>query len=73
MVTIRDIALKSGFSVSTVSKTLNGYSDVSEETRQIIIKTARELGYVPNAQARALKTNRTFILEFYLRMIKITD
>lgn len=62
MVTIRDIALKSGFSVSTVSKTLNGYSDVSEETRQIIIKTARELGYVPNAQARALKTNRTFIL-----------
>lgn len=62
MVTIRDIALKSGFSVSTVSKALNGYSDVSEETRQIIIKTARELGYVPNAQARALKTNRTFIL-----------
>lgn len=62
MVTIRDIALKSGFSVSTVSKTMNGYSDVSEETRQIIIKTARELGYVPNAQARALKTNRTFIL-----------
>lgn len=62
MANIRDISLKCGYSVSTVSKALNGYSDVSEKTRQIIIKTARECGYIPNAYARALKTNRTFNL-----------
>lgn len=60
MVNIRDISLKCGFSVSTVSKALNGYSDVSEKTRQLVLETAKELGYVPNANARALKTNRTF-------------
>jgi len=60
VVNIRDISLKCGFSVSTVSKALNGYSDVSEETRRLVLETAKELGYVPNANARALKTNRTF-------------
>lgn len=60
MANIHDIALKCGFSVSTVSKALNGYSDVSDKTRQLVLETARELGYVPNANARALKTNRTF-------------
>ena len=60
MITIRDISRKCGLSVSTVSKALNGYSDVSEKTRNLIIETARELGYIPNAHARALKTNRTY-------------
>jgi DNA-binding LacI/PurR family transcriptional regulator len=62
MVSIRDISTKCGVSVSTVSKALNGYKDVSEETRLLVLKTAKELGYVPNANARALKTNRTFTL-----------
>lgn len=62
MVSIRDISIKCGVSVSTVSKALNGYKDVSEETRRLVLKTAKELGYVPNAHARALKTNRTFTL-----------
>lgn len=62
MVSIRDISIKCGVSVSTVSKALNGYRDVSEETRRLVLKVAKELGYVPNAHARALKTNRTFTL-----------
>ena len=62
MVSIRDISSKCGLSVSTVSKALNGYSYVKEETRRKVIETAKELGYVPNASARALKTNRTFTL-----------
>lgn len=45
MVTIKNIAEKLGIAVSTVSKGLNGASDISEELRQMIIDTAIEMGY----------------------------
>lgn len=45
MATIRDIADKLGISVSTVSKGLNGASDISEELRQAVLDTAVEMGY----------------------------
>src|SRR5665647_3918580 len=44
--TIKDIAKKLGISVSSVSKGLSGASDVSEDTRQLILNTALEMGYV---------------------------
>ena len=44
-ITIKDIAEKLNVSVSTVSKGLNGASDISEELRQVVIDTAIELGY----------------------------
>ena len=47
-------------SAATVSKALNGYSDVGEQTARAVREAAAELGYVPNAMARALKTNRTY-------------
>lgn len=56
---IKDIAEKCGLSVSTVSKALNSYSDISSATKDKVFKTARECGYFPNSIARALKTNRT--------------
>ena len=59
MVTIKDISTKLGVSPATVSKALNGHSDIAEATIEKIRKTAREMGYLPNAAARALKTNRT--------------
>ncbi len=59
-VTIKDLAAKCGLSVSAISKALNNYPDISEETRAHVRKAAAELGYFPNAQARALKTNRTY-------------
>lgn len=58
--TIRDVSEKCGLSISTVSKALNNYSDVSEATRRLVADTAREIGYFPNALARALKTNRSY-------------
>lgn len=58
-VTIRDVSARCGLSVSTVSKALNNYSDVSAETRDMVLRTAREIGYYPNAIARTLKTNRS--------------
>lgn len=45
MATIKDIANRLGVSVSTVSKGLNGASDISEELRQTVLDTAVEMGY----------------------------
>ena len=45
MATIKDIATRLGVSVSTVSKGLNGASDISEELRQMVLDTAVEMGY----------------------------
>ena len=55
MVSMKDIAKQCNVSVASVSKALNGYSDINEETRQLILKTASEMGYLPNSSARALK------------------
>lgn len=45
MATIKDIANRLGVSISTVSKGLNGASDISEELRQRVLDTAVEMGY----------------------------
>lgn len=62
MVSMKDIAKQCNVSVASVSKALNGYPDISEETRQLILKTASEMGYLPNSSARALKTKRSYNL-----------
>ncbi len=62
MVSIKDIASVCGVSIATVSKALNNHKDVSNNTKQLIRETAKKLGYLPNTQARALKTNRTYNL-----------
>ncbi|QOX64139.1 LacI family transcriptional regulator [Anoxybacterium hadale] len=59
MVSMKDISIKCGVSVATVSKALNGQSDIGKQTALHIRKVAKEMGYFPNAAARALKTNRT--------------
>ena len=60
MVTITDIAKECGVSRATVSKALNGASDVSPETTRKIREAAAALGYLPNAAARALKVGRSY-------------
>lgn len=62
MVSIKDIASACGVSIATVSKALNNHKDVSESTKAMIRETAKKMGYLPNSQARALKTNRTYNL-----------
>lgn len=59
MATIKDIAKKCGVSTATVSKALNGYPDIGEETTRLVRETAAGMGYFPNSAARALKTNLT--------------
>lgn len=61
-VTIREVSRRCGLSISSVSKALNNYPDVREETRMRVLRVAREIGYYPNALARGLKTNRTYNL-----------
>ena len=59
MVSIKDVAKKCGVSVATVSKALNDCSDISQATKKKVRDVAKELGYFPNSQAKALKTSRT--------------
>lgn len=60
MVSVRDIAAACNVSVATVSKALNDYSDISEETKRMVKEKAADMGYLPNLAAVALKTNRTY-------------
>jgi LacI family transcriptional regulator len=57
--TLKTLAAHTGFSVTTVSRALAGYSDVSAETREKIETAARTLGYYPNLTARQLQKQRT--------------
>jgi LacI family transcriptional regulator len=58
-VTIQDIAQHLNLATSTVSKALNNYPDVSQQTKARVIEVARELGYYPSAPARNLRRRRT--------------
>ena len=62
MPTIYDLSRQLGLGVSTISKALNGYSDVSEKTRQRVLEAAREMGFQPNSNAQALKTKRSRLI-----------
>lgn len=57
--TIRDIAREAAVSVATVSRALNGHSNVRAEVRTHIEDVAARLGYVPNAAARSLSSARS--------------
>lgn len=65
-VTIKDIAKRVGKSVTTVSRALSGYDDVSPETRQRVLAVAEEGGYEPNVAARQLQKRRTDTLGLIL-------
>lgn len=59
MVTIKDIARESGYSVSTVSRVLNHRSDVSPDAKQKIEEVVAKFNFVPNNNAKHLKQNNS--------------
>lgn len=61
-VRLKDIARDLGVSLITVSKALRGVDDISEETRQRVLKRMAELNYRPNMLARGLASGKTFII-----------
>lgn len=57
--TIRDVARRAEVSVASVSRALNGLSNVNALTRARVVAAANELGYVPHAGARSLSLSRS--------------
>ncbi|MFE4700720.1 LacI family DNA-binding transcriptional regulator [Streptomyces sp. NPDC056738] len=62
MVTLAEVAQHAGVSASTVSYVLSGKRSISATTRQRVERSIQELGYHPNAGARALASNRSNII-----------
>ena len=60
--TIGDVARAVGVASSTVSRALNGHTDISPVTRQAILDAARLLDYQPNLLAQSLKSRETHTL-----------
>jgi LacI family transcriptional regulator len=60
--TINDVARLSGVSKKTVSRVINRSPLLNDETRERVQKVIRELGYVPNPQARALALRTNFLI-----------
>lgn len=65
-ITIRDIAKKLNLSIGGVSRALDGYPDISEETRQKVVQAAQEMGYVPNQAARQLRRRKADAVGYIL-------
>ncbi|MDP4191528.1 MAG: LacI family DNA-binding transcriptional regulator [Bacteroidota bacterium] len=62
LVTLNDIAIKAGVSVTTVSRVLNNKHEkyrISAETKTLVMQAAKELDYRPNLLARGLRLKRT--------------
>jgi len=68
-VTIKDIAREANVSHSTVSRALHGSALISTATSERIRQAALELGYLPSAAARTLKTNRSQALGVIIRNV----
>lgn len=65
-VTIRDVAKRLKLSITTVSRALDGYDDVAEETRERVIQVAQKMGYVPSRAARELRRKRAEAIGFIM-------
>ncbi len=59
---MKDIAQDLGVSMVTVSKVLRNHPDISEETRERVLRRIEELNYRPNLAARALVTGKTHLM-----------
>jgi LacI family transcriptional regulator len=60
--TIQHVAEKAGVSITTVSRVLNGKAEkyrISQKTKEKVVKTASDLGYIPDQLARGLRIKRT--------------
>ncbi len=62
MIRLKDVAARAGVSLMTVSKVLRDAPDVSQATKARIRRLAQEMGYVPDALARGLRTRQTRLL-----------
>jgi LacI family transcriptional regulator len=61
-ITIKDIAKKLNISIATVSRAFNDKNDIKIETKNLILKTAKEMGYRPNPMAKKLIQKRSLTI-----------
>ncbi|QAV32604.1 LacI family transcriptional regulator [Fervidobacterium changbaicum] len=61
-VTIRDVAKAAGVSINTVSRALNNKPDINKETKEKVLKVAKELGYIKDATATSLRYGLTKVI-----------
>lgn len=69
MVTIKDIARDTGFSIATVSMALNDKKGISLKTRNKVLKVAEAMQYVPSTAAQVLKTKKSHTLGLIIGQI----
>ena len=63
---IKDLSKKLKLSITTVSRALGGYSDVSQETRDRVIKFAKKYNYSPNPYASRLASGKSNTVGFVI-------
>ena len=63
---MKDVAKLAGVSIKTVSRVLNNEPHVKEELRDKVKSAVDELGYVPSANARSLRSNRGYTIHFII-------
>lgn len=68
MATLKEISAELGLSVTTVSRALNGFPEVNEDTRIKVRETAERLGYRPNRIAQRLVTGRSGMVGMILKI-----
>ena len=61
-VRMKDIAKDLGVSIVTISKVLNNHQDISEATRNRVLRRIKELNYQPNLHARGLASGRSYLI-----------
>lgn len=71
-VTIKDVAEAAGVSPATVSRVFNGYTDISDETKDKIMEIAKQMNYLPNAAARSLSSKKQITLGLVLNDLEIS-
>lgn len=70
MVTIKDVAKEAKVAISTVSNVLNNVNNVSDSTRQRVLEAVERLKYVPNSNARALKSGKKNVIGLFLPSVQ---
>ncbi len=82
MMTIKDVAVRAGVSVATVSRVLAGKAHVREEVRLRVQQAASDLNYRPNRRARNFRTRRSQFIgliisdienPFYTSMVRAVE
>ena len=65
-VALKDIAEVTGLSVNSVSRALNNKDGISDETRAMVQRVAKEMGYIPNSLASSMRSGKTYSIAILL-------